>query len=902
MSRNVVGGTEEVRGAMAPRAFVAVWVLACAASGRLGGGEPAKPPAEEEKPASAAAQAAKEAPKPPAVELTPEIIERARRELSRRGRSWPDPALRPGEKVEWGVEEALESVEEASGEGERPKEGKGAAALPAEPAVPAARESALSAFELQLQAYADPLVGSPVRQFGYEVFSRPPGVPTDAPVGPDYVLGTGDNLVVSIWGMAVDDDYRVTVDREGEVRLPAIGRIALKGLTVKGAEDALRRKFDDVYKNYTLQLRIGRLRDIPIHVIGRVARPGRLRVSSVGTLFDALAAAGGVSKEGSLRKLVVKRRDEPPKTIDLYAYLIEGDIGVDVSLSANDVVLVPPVGARVAVTGRVLRPAIYEIAGDEINFDALLEMAGGYARLADRASVQIESQGPEGLSARTEDLSVTPPNRIRLRDGDVAIVKSASPKVENVVYVAGNVALPGRYAYRDGMRVSDVLTEEALVEAGFWVRRTPPAAADPDADLPEPLLEYALIRRIDPRTRQEVRIAFHLGKAILEKDPAEDHPLRPQDTIVVFPRAAFASPDMVFVSGAVRQPNDYRFFPGMRVRDLVRMAGGLLPEAQVSGAVLTRVYADQKGARYENISVDLEGAMAGDDRANILLQRNDALAVRVVPEFRKPHRVTIEGEVKHPGTYTVIPGERVSDFLQRVGGFTKEAYLPGVQFYRESVRKLQEERLEQALRQLELETKTAVQKYAAEAAAAGDSSISVEAEKVRIQELVQTIRRTPVKGRMVVRLKAPEGLRGTSDDVELADGDRIVVPRTPEVVTVVGAVYNQTALLYKKGMRVSDYLAECGGPTDAAATHLLFVIRADGTADSAASARRGYRWDSERGRYSWGSLLSSELHPGDTVVVPYDLEPKLSALALAKTVTQIIFQAALATGVVVAIL
>ncbi len=895
-------------GPRTPRAALVLlgWLLAHLACVGLRSADPpgAKPKREVPEGSPAGSETpAKRAPLPDIGDIDPAVLERLRGEIRRRGRAWPDPALRPGERGRWGVEEALEAVEEAGGEAEKPREGEGAAALPPEPAAPAPGETGLSAFELQLQAYADPLVRTPVRQFGYDVFARAPSTPADAPVGPDYVLGVGDNLIVTLWGQAVDEDYRVAVDREGEVRLPEIGRVALKGLTLKAAEDLLRKKFDDVYKNYNLQLRIGRLRDIPVHVIGRVARPGRLRVSSVATLFDALSAAGGPSKEGSLRKLVLRRRDEAPKTIDLYSYLIDGEIaGVDVSLSANDVIVVPPVGARVAITGRVSRPAIYEIIGDETTFQALLEMAGGYARLADTAAVDIESQSASGLSVRTVDLKITPPDQVQLRDGDVAIVRSANPKVENVVYLAGNVALPGRYAFREGMRVSDVVTDEALIAAGFWLRRAPPTAADPDAELPEPLLDYALIRRIDPRTRQEVRIAFHLGKAILEKDPVEDHALQPQDTIVVFPRAAFASPDMVFVSGAVRQPNDYRFYPGMRVRDLVRMAGGLLPEAHVSDAVLTRIHADQAGTRYETISVDLAAAMEGDDRANIPLQRNDSLSIRVVPEFRKPLRVTIEGEVRHPGTYTMIPGERLSDLLRRVGGFTKDAYLPGVQFLRESVRQLQQERLDQALQQLELETKTAVQKFAAEAAAAGDSSVTVEAEKTRIEQLIQAIRRTPAKGRMVVRVKPADELRGTGDDVELADGDKIVVPRTPEVVTVVGAVHNQTALLYKKGLRVRDYLAECGGPTDGAAMHNLFVIRVDGTADSASSARRYYRWDADRGRYARGSLLSSELYPGDTIVVPYDLEPKLSALALAKTVTQILFQAALATGVVVAIL
>ena len=757
-----------------------------------------------------------------------------------------------------------------------------------------------SAFELQLEQYTDPLVGTPIVQFGYDVFARKQAPLTDSPVGSDYVLGVGDSLIVNLWGALVDEDHRVAIDRDGEVRLPEVGVVALKGLSLASAEGLLKRKFDKVYKNYNMELRLGRVREMSVHVIGRVAEPGRVRVSSISTLFEALEAAGGVSKDGTLRNLVLRRRGAEPRRVDLYSYLLEGDLSVDVTLSPNDTVVVPAVGPRVAITGRVLRPAIYELGSEEVRFSSLLEMAGGYGRLADRHTLQVESHLANGLAARSVDLKMTPPQDVTVKDGDVAIVVGASPKVDNVVYLAGNVAKPGRYAYREGMRVADVVTEETLIEAGFWLSRAPPGASEP-LTLPEPFLDYALIQRIG-RSQQEARITFNLGSAIFEHDPAENHLLQPQDTIIVYPRSEFVQPQTVFVAGPVNRPDDYPFYPGMAIRDLVRMAGGLLPQAHLESAILTRIIPEQEGARFENINLHIGDAMSGQAGANLLLEPGDGVSLKTVPGYRKLYRVEITGELLQPGTYTVIPGERLSDLLRRAGGFTENAYLPAAQLYRQSVQQLQQARIEESLRRLQLEGEAAAQQFTAESVALGDDTVDVDEEKSRVAKLINTIRNTAAKGRMVIRVSPPDSLVGTPHDVELQDGDRLLVPRIPQEVNVVGAVFNQTALLHGEELLVREYLSECGGPTQTADMSVAYIVRADGTTDSARSARRNYRWDGDRGRYSKGGFLDAKLYPGDTVVVPYDVKPHVSKLGLTKTITQILFQTALATGVIVALL
>jgi protein involved in polysaccharide export with SLBB domain len=654
---------------------------------------------------------------------------------------------------------------------------------------------------------------------------------------------------------------------------------------------------------------------MPVHVVGRVITPGRVRVPSVATLFDALTGAGGITKDGTLRKIILRRAGAADRTIDLYGYLLEGDVSVDVSLSSDDVIVVPVVGPRVALVGRVLRPAIYELEEPKTSFAALLSMSGGYARLASSKTIQIESVGRDGLSIRTVDLESVAPDKVIVGDGAVVMVGSASPKLENAVFLVGNVTMPGRYAFRPGLTVADVVTLDALVEAGFWLRESMPNAAteagkkafttggkaDPFLDYPEPYFEHAMIRRIDPQTKQESRLAFNLGKAIFEKDPCENHSLQVQDTIVIYPRSAFESPRQVTVTGAVHQPGSQRFSAGMRVRDLLRMSGGLLPQAHLESGLLTRTEPHQSGSRFVQIQIDLAAAVAGDESANLLLQPDDTIAIKVVPDYRKSYAVTVSGEVRQPGTYTMIPGEHLSDLIRRAGGFTGDAYLPAAQFYRQSVQQLQQERMNESLTRLETETKLAAQRYTAEAGATGET-VDVKAEQARVERLISAISATKAKGRMVIRIQSPEKLVGTNDDLVLADGDQLSVPRRPDEVHVLGAVFNQNALIHQPGLKARDYLQECGGPSEAAEIGLVYIIRADGSADGAQSARRNYQWDGSRGRYSRGNLLSSEMYPGDTLVVPYDVKPQLSKLGLTKTITEIIFHTALATGVIVALL
>jgi protein involved in polysaccharide export with SLBB domain len=303
----------------------------------------------------------------------------------------------------------------------------------------------------------------------------------------------------------------------------------------------------------------------------------------------------------------------------------------------------------------------------------------------------------------------------------------------------------------------------------------------------------------------------------------------------------------------------------------------------------------------EKIEISLEKALTGDPEDDILLRDYDFLVVRPIPELEFDRTAEIGGEVKFPGTYPIRRGERLSSLIERVGGYTERAYLRGAVFTRESAREIQRRRLEQLMRQIEesvLGTAESRLGGAVDAETVKAEQAAMEAKK----ELLAKLRATEITGRVVVRLAPLEEFRGTKSDIELEDGDTLVIPPTPGVVHVVGEVFNETSLLYEKGAALSYYLQRVGGATKEADEKELSVIKADGSVVSKTQGKRGKLvfWHSDSNSWSFGGFMSMELEPGDTIVVPRKLD-RFQWIKNTRDLTQIIFQIAVAAGVVLAI-
>jgi len=728
-----------------------------------------------------------------------------------------------------------------------------------------------------------------LRQFGYDVFRSGATTfapVTNVPVGPDYVIGPGDGFTITLWGR-VDAQYAVQVDRNGQIVLPEVGALRVWGMKFGELENYLQHELSRKYTDFRMSLVMGRLRTVQVFVVGEASKPGTYTVSSLSTIINALFAAGGPSRDGTMRKIRLARSGQDPTEIDLYSFLMGGDKSRDVRLQDGDTIFIPLIGPVVGVAGNVKRPAIYEMTGP-MTLGQVLDQAGGVTFAGWLQRVQVERVEDHrqrivvDCDLSKKDTSAKRPETLdtMIQDGDVVKVFAVAGVEQNIVQLQGHVSRPGKYEWRPGMRLRDLLDSY-------------------DAVLAQPNTDYGQIERLVPPDLHSVVIPFHLGQ-LLAGDASQNLELAQYDTIRLYKWDERASQSAT-ISGLVFDPNEYRLVPGMKVRDLIDVAGGLQKNAYLRTAEITRRHISQEGMVTEKIEVNLERALAGDPNHNLPLHDYDHIVVRPIPHLAFGLSATIQGEVRFPGTYPIRKGETLSSLIERAGGYTDEAYLRGAVFTRESAKAVQRRRLEELIRQIEESMLSGAQERMAgalDAEAAQTEQAALETRKT----LLARLRAAEVTGRVVVRLDPLEESKGSRYDIELEDGDALTVPQMPGVVHVVGEVFNATSLLYEDDGTVSYYLNRVGGMTKDADKKQVSVIKADGTVVSMEQGNRGKLlfWDTQTNSWSFGGFMSRRMEPGDTIVVPRKID-KYLRLRMTKDITQIIFQIAVAAGVVFAI-
>ena len=380
--------------------------------------------------------------------------------------------------------------------------------------------------------------------------------------------------------------------------------------------------------------------------------------------------------------------------------------------------------------------------------------------------------------------------------------------------------------------------------------------------------------------REMVLFEDDLNKVLTGKAP--NIPLVDGDFVKIF-RVSDVVEKKIRLAGAVKKPGEFGLYDNMRVKDLIEYAGGILMEANKEEAEITRVTITPQGPETSRIYINLHRALSGSPRDNLLLKPNDYVFIRTIPDWALYRLVKIEGEVKFPGNYAIKKGETLSSLLARAGGFSDKAYTKGAFFTREAVKKMQAEHLKQAIDRIEAEMLS----VSAQKTQTSLDKEDVERQKLVVaqqQQFLAKMRTIVPLGRVVIRMDDPERLRGTPDDLQLQEGDSLLVPQVQQTVNVLGSVVNPTAVIYDPYLTVKGYLAQVGGPSKHADVRHLYVIKVNGSALSG----RGY---------FFGRLSSVRLDPGDTVVVPEDLE-RIAWLKEIKDITTIIGQIALTAGVV----
>ena len=657
----------------------------------------------------------------------------------------------------------------------------------------------------------------PAGVFGVDVFRRSTTqfLPLlSGPVPPDYRLGPGDMLVLILTG-DVELTYQLGITREGFVVIPQVGQVYLANLTLAQARSALYDRLGRVYSgvrrgaNATTQfdLSVANVRAVQVYVVGEVTQPGAYQISALGTVLTALYTAGGVTERANPRAVEVRRGGQTVASFDLYDYLLKGDTREDIRIENGDVVFVGVRGRRVAVTGNVRRPAMYDLAESE-TLAQLIAAAGGLDAEAARTRISIDrivppaERRPGGPQRVTLDVPLPagsaeiPP--VPMADGDSVTVFGVAPAQRNFVSIRGNVYNPGRFGLEQGLTLSRLVT----LAGGFQ---------------PATYSGRALISRLNEADQTRSLIPVSLPTDSLA--PWSDDPmLQDRDSVVIFGLLETRPVRTTVIVGAVNSPGRKPWEAGMTLRDLILESGGLAPGASLAFAEIARLPLDRsQGQLATTIRVPLDStylfdrdsagryigppgrAFPASGAPEVPLEPWDNVLIFRQPDFEFQQTVSVGGEVVYPGTYALESrSERLSDLVKRAGGLTALAYPEGVWFVRD----------------------------------------------------------TGGVGRLNVNLPAAMARPGSKEDLLLRGGDQIWITQYQPSVRVEGAVVSPGSVLWESGKNLNYYIDAAGGTTPEGNEGRAVVRQANGQT----IAKRG-------GFLVFGGN-NPKPNPGGTVFVP----------------------------------
>jgi protein involved in polysaccharide export with SLBB domain len=732
-------------------------------------------------------------------------------------------------------------------------------------------------------------VGHIVPIYGADLFTEVPDTfaPVQRiPVGPDYTIGPGDEILIRTWGQ-ISQNLHLTVDRSGSIYIPQVGEVHVAGLQFGQLQDFLKSHYAYVFRNFDLNVNLGQLRSIQVFLTGEAQRPGSYTISSLSTLVNAVFACGGPTIAGSLRHIQLKRGSDLVADFDLYDLLLRGDKSKDTQLQSGDVIYFPPAGPRVAVVGSVQVPAIYELRGAE-SVEQALALAGGISSVANSSSLEIERTEalPGGGGARVA-MDVAMDNAglaLKLVNADLVRVRASAPRFAKTVTLRGNVANPGRFGWHEGMRIRDLIPDqESLLTQGYWLRREqlglpvadyepmmPPLSAGKASQSQQNPAQSEARPSVVPQDQQTLSINLfpQLTQGVPSDAQSSAGPHAQLGSLAASGDTAADSTagEVVQASTSTSEPATLGSGPHLVTTphfpietQVVRTS----PNIDWSYAVVERI---EPGTLTTKLIPFNLGAVVlnHDESADFDLEPGDVVTIFSDADIRVPRAqqtkyVRLEGEFVHAGVYSALPGETLRQLVIRSGGLTSQAYLYGSQFTRESTRLEQQQRLDEYVSALSYQIQINASNLPGsvlspqQAATAGTSLASQ-------RELVSRLHELRATGRVVLHISPLHADIDSLPDMPLEDGDRFVVPPVPFTVGVVGAVFDPNSFIYLPRRDAGAYLQTAGGPNRTADRRQVFIIRADGSVVS--------RQYTNRTIWEGSDFDHQPIYPGDTIVMP----------------------------------
>jgi protein involved in polysaccharide export with SLBB domain len=772
-----------------------------------------------------------------------------------------------------------------------------------------------------------------LKSFGFDIFeSRQEAMAplSNMPVPSNYTLGPGDTVKLQLFGKE-SGSFELRVNNVGNIDIPDLGPLDVTGASFQELKLLINEKYQQQKIGVTPFISMGQLRSIQVFLVGEVFRPGPLVINSLSTITTALINSGGVSEIGSLRHIELKRGGQTVATFDFYNLIVFGDTSNDMRLEQGDVIFVPTAQKIVSVDGEVRRPALYEmVEGEDVS--ALIRLAGGTLPTADTSSVQlVRVAGQSGLSVTSVDLS----NRDRasqlLKNGDFLRVPKATLEFNNAIKVTGAINLPNIVAATGQVSLADLVSRNTLLantdlEYGLIARRARFDAKTAVIQFaPNDVLsgkfniqlqafdEVFLFDRIasdevggiaekvsssNLKTAQDVlKAGANNNSGISEADFLQDQEnsrfttkafnSNPANSasrkLILAPlisrlksEASEKRPiQLIEITGQVRYPGIYPLPQDSSIQTMLKAAGGLTESAHLEMAEITSLMVQGGNSRIVHRPISLIEQLVLEKPLQIQLLSKDILNVLRIPDWYENNIITLQGEVVFPGVYQIARGEKLSSVIARAGGLTSKATSRAAIFTREELKEKERKNIEKTIEALR-------EQVANNNLSNSQFSRSIDYDNA--SQVLDDLTNVEPLGRLVIDL---EGIVAGLDneDIEVKNGDVLIVPNVTPVVSVIGEVFASITYRFDEALTLEDYIEKAGGVREFADTSKVYIVRANGSLNITES------------NYWFSANSGAVLMPGDTIVVPRNV-PNYDNISLWQGVTQILYQSAIAVAAI----
>ncbi len=648
------------------------------------------------------------------------------------------------------------------------------------------------------------------RIFGFQLFNSENLTfepPVNIPTPQNYVLGIGDQLLITVWG-ASQITYQLTVDQNGAISIPDLGPVHISGMEFSKAQELIKKRLIAIYNgmsglnpNTYAEISISGLRSIKINVIGEVMAPGTYTLPATASAFNALYLSGGPNENGSFRNIRLIRDNKTIKTIDVYDYLINGNTINNIQLREQDIIYIPTYEKRIDAIGAFKRTGLFELTEKE-NLPDLIRYLGGFNDNAYHA--QLSLTRITGKEKKIIDINQSVFDSFVPFNGDIISAGTIIDRYENRVNISGAVFRPGTFELTPGLTLSMLIANAQGVREDYYSNRG---------------LIIRLQEDLSPKT-----ISFNVNEIVQGKT---DIALQREDQVIIEDIFNMRQKRIVRISGQILRPGEFEYTDDLTLKELIFKAGGFTEAASQSYIELARRHTYEEASQITDEIVklyqfDIDRELNLDTESEKFhLQPFDYIYVRRAPSYHEQRTVTITGEVRYPGDYSISSkNERISDLIVRAGGFTSNAFIKGA-------------RMERVNRQLAL----------------GQEAIRYGSVDTLLTKAAKQLNNEQLELRLEEILSKP----GTIYDYILRDGDRIIVPEISQEVRIFGEVLNPIGMAYEEGRNVKYYINHSGGFSQKAKKEKVFVIYSDGTTQ----VTRNFMWHNY-----------PPLEPGCQIIIP----------------------------------